>query len=117
MTKRFLRSAVCAAALSLCAITVMRAQDAGGGASIPQLPFHLVEGFFHYPANYVMGRASGVAVSPTGTIVGLVSDGTWRRTVARSTGRPASAASITESAAKAGGANVVDADGAHRARL
>lgn len=71
MTKRFLMSAVCAAATSLCAVTVMRAQEGGAGAAMPQLPFHLVEGFFHYPANYVIGRLSGVTVSPAGTIVAL----------------------------------------------
>lgn len=37
----------------------------------PQLPFHAVDGFFHYPAHYVLGRMSGVAVGPAGRIVAL----------------------------------------------
>ena len=45
-----------------------RREDA---APIPQLPFHLVENFFHYPANSVVGRVSGIAVGPTGNIVAL----------------------------------------------
>ena len=36
---------------------------------IPQLNFHLVPGFFHYPAHAVLGRMSGVAVAPNGRIV------------------------------------------------
>lgn len=71
MKRRFSMSAVCAAVISLGAVTMMSAQDSSGGAAIPPLPFHLVEGFFHYPANYVIGRLSGVAVGPTGTIVAL----------------------------------------------
>src|ERR1700674_3593468 len=78
MKKRFLMSAVCAAAISLCAVTVMSAQGGRGGGGggggetpIPQLPFHLVEGFFHYPANSIVGRVSGIAVAPNGTIVAL----------------------------------------------
>ena len=38
-------------------------------APIPQLPFKLVPGFFHYPAHTVLGRMSGVAVAPNGRIV------------------------------------------------
>jgi DNA-binding beta-propeller fold protein YncE len=72
MKKRFLMSAACAAALSLCAVTTMSAQDSGGGAApIPQLPFRLVENFFHYPANSILGRVSGIAVAPNGSIVAL----------------------------------------------
>jgi DNA-binding beta-propeller fold protein YncE len=37
----------------------------------PQLPFHAVDGFFHYPAHYVLGRMSGVAAGPAGRIVAL----------------------------------------------
>jgi DNA-binding beta-propeller fold protein YncE len=90
MMKRFLMSAVCAAAISFCAVASMIAQGGGeAAASTPQLPFRLVEGFFHYPANYVVGRMSGIAVGPTGTIVALnrgyhpvlefKSDGTFAR--------------------------------------
>jgi DNA-binding beta-propeller fold protein YncE len=71
MKKRFLMSAVSAAAISLCALAAVGAQEGNSGPAIPQLPFRLVDNFFHYPANYVLGRMSGVAVSPTGTIVGL----------------------------------------------
>jgi hypothetical protein len=82
MKKRFLMSAVCAAAISLCAVAPMNAQGGdggptarrvapGGAAPIPQLPFHLMENFFHYPANYILGRVSGIAVGPTGNIVAL----------------------------------------------
>src|ERR1700726_28818 len=80
MKKCFLISALCAAAISLCAVALMNAQDEGenaqGGrgaaAAIPQLPFHLVENFFHYPANSVVGRTTGVAINPkTGNIVTL----------------------------------------------
>ena len=72
MKKRFLMSAVCAAAISLCAVAPMNAQGGGGGAApIPQLPFHLMENFFHYPANFVVGRMSSIAVGPTGNIVAL----------------------------------------------
>ena len=80
MKKRFLMSAVCAAAISLCAVASMNAQGGdggprrvapGGAAPIPQLRFHLMENFFHYPANYIIGRVSGIAVGPTGTIVAL----------------------------------------------
>ncbi len=80
MRKTFLILAVCAAAISLCAVALMNAQGEGenaqGGraaaAPIPQLPFHLVENFFHYPANSVVGRTTGVAINPkTGNIVTL----------------------------------------------
>ena len=69
-------SAVCAAAVSLGAVTTMNAQGRGGGATmgaapIPQLSFHLVENFFHYPANSIVGRVSGIDVGPTGNIVAL----------------------------------------------
>jgi len=73
MKKRFLMSAVCAAAISLCAIAPLNAQrdrDAAA-ANIPQLPFHLVADFYHYPANSVIGRVSGVAVGPKGNIMTL----------------------------------------------
>jgi hypothetical protein len=72
MKKRFLMSTVCAAAISLCAVAPMNAQRGGGdAASIPQLPFHLVEDFFNYPANSIVGRISGIAVGPKGNIVAL----------------------------------------------
>jgi len=69
MKTRLLMSAMCAAAMSLCAAAAMNAQESG--PSIPQLAFHPVENFFHYPAYSVIGRLSGVAVSPTGQIVAL----------------------------------------------
>jgi DNA-binding beta-propeller fold protein YncE len=78
MKKRFLMSAACAALISLCAVAPMHAQDGGGAAMrqggappIPQLKFRLMENFFHYPANSVVGRVSGIAVSPTGNILAL----------------------------------------------
>ena len=78
MMNRFLMSAVCATAILLCAVAPMNAQAGDGGptarrgaAAIPQLPFHLVEDFFQYPSNYILGRVSGIAVGPTGTIVAL----------------------------------------------
>jgi DNA-binding beta-propeller fold protein YncE len=43
----------------------------GGAAALPQLPFHLEPDFFHYPAHSVIGRVSGIAVGPSGTIVTL----------------------------------------------
>ena len=54
MKTRLLMSAMCAAAMSLCAAAAMNAQE--GGPSIPQLAFHPVENFFHYPAYSVIGR-------------------------------------------------------------
>src|SRR6202047_352579 len=71
MNKRFLISAVGVAGISLCAVAPMKAQGGGDAASIPQLPFHLVEDFFHYPANSIVGRVSGIAVGPRGNIVAL----------------------------------------------
>ena len=69
MKKRFPMSAVCAAAMSLCAVAPVNAQGCGGAAAIPQLPFHLVENFFHYPANLIVGRVSGIAIGPAGNTV------------------------------------------------
>ncbi|MFH1517904.1 MAG: 6-bladed beta-propeller [Pseudomonadota bacterium] len=72
MKKRFLMSAVCAAAISLCAVAAMNAQGGAGAAPIPQLSFRLVEDFFHYPAYSVIGRTSGIAINPkNGNIVTL----------------------------------------------
>lgn len=73
MQKRFLLSVVCALALAVCAVQSIGAQDGSGKgeAAIPPLPFKLVEGFFHYPANSIIGRVSGIAVAPNGTIVAL----------------------------------------------
>src|SRR5258708_10036917 len=72
MKKRFLMSAVCAAAIWICAVAPMNAQGGGESAApMPQLPFHLVENFFHYPPNSVVGRVSGIAVGPKGNIVAL----------------------------------------------
>src|SRR5882672_1140510 len=77
--KRHFLSAFFAAAISLCVVALMNGQGGGedgqmgrsGGAAIPQLPFRLVENFFHYPANSVVGRVSGIAVGPKGNIVTL----------------------------------------------
>src|SRR5579871_6910687 len=43
----------------------------GGGPALPQLPFHLVDGFFHTPPYSVIGRASGITVAPNGNILTL----------------------------------------------
>jgi len=77
--KRLLILAVYGVAISLVGVALMKAQGEGENAQggrasappIPQLAFHLVENFFHYPANSVVGRVSGIAVSPTGNIVAL----------------------------------------------
>jgi DNA-binding beta-propeller fold protein YncE len=75
--RKLLMSVLCTAALALCCGTPSNAQEEGGGGSraaavqIPEMPFHLVEGFFKYPANDVLGRVSGIAVAPNGNIVGL----------------------------------------------
>jgi DNA-binding beta-propeller fold protein YncE len=78
MKKRFLMSAVCFVLILLFSVATIQAQEGGGGggaagalAALPQLPFHLVQGFFHYPANSVVGRVSGIAVSPKGNILAL----------------------------------------------
>lgn len=72
-------SAACAAAIALCMAVPAGAQDEGGGgggagaalAAIPVMPFHLVEGFFHYPAQSIIGRVSGIAVDSKGNIAAL----------------------------------------------
>ena len=95
MKRRFLMLTVCAAAIALCAVAPMsvrmNAQNGGAGdaPSYPQLSFRLVENFFHYPANSIVGRVSGIAVGPQGKIVALnrgyhpvlefTSDGTFVR--------------------------------------
>src|SRR6202163_2181101 len=75
MKNRLLISAVCAAAISICAVPPMKAQRGGGAGAdatpIPQLSFHLDENFFNYPANTIVGRISGIAVGPKGNIVAL----------------------------------------------
>ena len=80
MKKRVLMFAAWAAATLLLGVVLMKAQGEGetaqggrgAGAAIPQLPFHLEENFFHYPANSVVGRTTGVAINPkTGNIVTL----------------------------------------------
>lgn len=61
-----------AAALVLRSPTRTAAQNRdsaqGDAAAPPQLPLHLVENFFHYPAAYVMGEVIGVAVNPRGHV-------------------------------------------------
>jgi DNA-binding beta-propeller fold protein YncE len=74
--------------ISLCSVAAAAAQE-NGGTAIPQLPFRLVENYFTYPPGHVVGRLSGVDVSPTGNIVALnrgahpvmefTSDGTFVR--------------------------------------
>ncbi|HXR94981.1 MAG TPA: peptidyl-alpha-hydroxyglycine alpha-amidating lyase family protein [Rhizomicrobium sp.] len=60
----------CLLALALVPLAVASASAQEPPAPpIPQLAFHLVPGFFHYPAHYVLGRMSGVAVAPNGRIV------------------------------------------------
>ena len=72
MKKRSLLYMVCVVAVSLVVVALIRAQSGAGAASaVPQLPFHLVENFFHYPAHSVVGRMSGIAVGPTGNILAL----------------------------------------------
>src|SRR6202140_4658338 len=76
MNKCFLMSAVCAAAILLSVVAPLKAQDEGGGApsagpAIPQLPFHLVSGFFKEPPHSIVGRVSGIAVAPNGNFVTL----------------------------------------------
>ena len=79
MKKLLVISAICAATISLWSAAPINAQGEGENeqsghmarAPIPQLAFHLVENFFHYPANSVVGRVSGIAVGPTGAIVAL----------------------------------------------
>src|SRR5690242_13188566 len=67
---------VCALAISVFVVSSPNAQEEGGGRSehaqaIPQLQFRLVPEFFHFPPNSVVGRVSGIAVSPAGNIVTL----------------------------------------------
>jgi DNA-binding beta-propeller fold protein YncE len=71
MNKRVFVSAVCVAAVAVCAVNTMHAQDGTMGPPIPPLPFHRVDNFFRYPAYSVIGRLSGVAVGPNGHIVAL----------------------------------------------
>ena len=72
MKKRLLLPAICALAISIFFIARMHAQEGrGDAASIPALQFRLVEDFFHYPANSIVGRVSGIAVGPKGNIVAL----------------------------------------------
>src|ERR1700722_1670300 len=74
MTLRNLKTTALALATTICLTVPVIAQDdgAGGGGAprmqIPELPFHLVEGFFKYPAHYAIGRLNGVAVGPKGNI-------------------------------------------------
>jgi DNA-binding beta-propeller fold protein YncE len=74
MKKYFVMSVVCVAAMSLWGSATIKAQEGGASAApIAQLPFKLVENFFHYPAYSIIGRVSGIAVHPTtGNIVALV---------------------------------------------
>src|SRR5215472_4299459 len=70
MQKRFLMAAGCTAAILLWTIASMTAQTSGV-TPISQLSFHLVENFFHYPPNSIVGRVSGIAVAPNGNIIAL----------------------------------------------
>src|SRR5260370_10843502 len=78
MKKQFLMLAAWAAGTLLLGVVMIKAQEGDNAqgrapaAPIAQLPFHLVENFFHYPANSVVGRTTGVAINPkTGNIVTL----------------------------------------------
>jgi streptogramin lyase len=71
MKKRVFASAICVAAVAVCAVNTMHAQDGAAGPPIPSLSFHRVDNFFRYPAYSVIGRLSGVAVGPNGHIVAL----------------------------------------------
>src|SRR5580692_11806567 len=90
MRKRRSLLGACATVISLCSVAVIYAQNsAGNAAPISQLPFRLIENFFHYPSNYVVGRVSGITVGPKGNIIALnrgyhpviefTSDGTFAR--------------------------------------
>lgn len=74
MKKTAVLSMVFVLVCALACILPARAQNSGGmqGESAtpppPQLPLHLVENFFHYPATYVMGEVIGVAVNSKGHI-------------------------------------------------
>src|SRR5215472_1599256 len=70
LTRHYLLPAIGAATILLNTMTPAIAQGQGA-AAIPQLNFRLDEDFFHYPANSVLGRATGVAVAPNGNIVTL----------------------------------------------
>ena len=50
MNKRIVIASVCAVVISLGAVARMSAQGGGNAPSYPQLPFHLVEDFFQFPA-------------------------------------------------------------------
>jgi DNA-binding beta-propeller fold protein YncE len=73
MKKCFLMLAVCAAAISMCAVATMNAQGGSGAApQIPQLNYRLDENFFHYPVGSVVGRTTGIVVNTkTGNILTL----------------------------------------------
>src|SRR5579871_3849822 len=76
MKKILWMSAVCVVTIALFAAAPLRPQGRGGrggadGAQLPELPFHLVPGFFHYPPYYVIGRASGITVDLKGNILAL----------------------------------------------
>src|ERR1700726_1890423 len=73
MTKKyFILPIMLAAAFALVNITSASAQSRegaqGDAAMAPQLPLHLVENFFKYPATYVMGEVIGVAVNSKGHV-------------------------------------------------
>jgi len=63
---------VFSATISLISIPSVLAQDSGnmqgGAAVVPQIPLHIVDNFFKYPATYVMGEVIGVAVNAKGHI-------------------------------------------------
>ncbi len=55
-------------ALASVAPAFAQGREGGNGAMVPTLPVKLVNGFFHYPATYVMGEVIGVAIKPNGHI-------------------------------------------------
>src|SRR5258708_19746259 len=78
MKKQLLMLAAWAAGTLLLGVVMIKAQEGDNAqgrtpaAPIAQLRFHLVENLFHYPANSVVGRTTGVAINPkTGNIVTL----------------------------------------------
>ena len=72
MKRRLVTSAAVAALLAALIAVPMQAQGGGAqSAPIPALPFHLVDGFFHYPGHSIIGRVTGIDVAPNGNIVTL----------------------------------------------
>jgi DNA-binding beta-propeller fold protein YncE len=73
MLKKFklLVMTITAMVIAASAIPAQAQQGAGleAATAIPELPFKLVEGFFHYPAHYDLSRMAAIAIGPKGQIV------------------------------------------------